>query len=409
MDAVLDIQAPGAPLDYEAETVPVEQASHENLFGDAGQSVRRVKESAQYLRRLARLADITDRAFRSGEVGPLKEAMQTSDFPLLFGDIMDRQMLGRYEEFLPDWRSIARVSTVRDFRTVKRFGTDGMEGALNSVGEQKQYPKAVLKEDSYSLTVSKYGRMTSFSWEAMINDDFGALQDAPERFARGARRTEARAVTTLYTDANGPHASLYTVANKNIINTTNGATQTNPPLNILGLQDGMAVLGRMLDEDGEPILMEMVYLVVPPALEVVARNILNATSLWLGGLGQTGGGGAAAQGVQVNNWMRQRLQLIVDPYIPIIASSANTNTSWFLFAAASTGRPALEVAFLRGYERPQIFIKESNQRRIGGAVNGLDGDFDFDTIWYKVRHVLGTARNTVGGFKSTVASNGSGS
>jgi hypothetical protein len=56
---------------------------------------------------------------------------------------------------------------------------------------------------------------------------------------------------------------------------------------------------------------------------------------------------------------------------------------------------------------PEVFIKEGNQRRVGaGTPDAMDGDFDTDSIEYKVRHVLGGTRLEP---KSTVASNGSGS
>jgi hypothetical protein len=38
----------------------------------------------------------------------LQEAMSTSDFPLLFGDIIDRSMLGRYREWPTVWAQLAR-------------------------------------------------------------------------------------------------------------------------------------------------------------------------------------------------------------------------------------------------------------------------------------------------------------
>ena len=44
---------------------------------------------------------------------------------------------------------------------------------------------------------------------------------------------------------------------------------------------------------------------------------------------------------------------VVDPYIPLVATSANGATSWFLFANPSvTDRAALEFARLRGHEEP---------------------------------------------------------
>lgn len=407
MDAVLERLAASEPsqtLEHEG-TVEAKEATYQNTFGDAGQRVRSLdgRQSPDYLRRLAKLARVLERAARTGETGQLREAMQTADFPLLFGDILDRQMVGRYQEYTPDWRRVAKTATVRDFRSVKRFATDGMEGALNSVGEQKVYPQAVLKESKHTLSVSKYGRTTGVSWEAMINDDNGAFAEIPDRFARAARRTEARAITALYVGTTGPLGTLYTSGNANIVT-------GNPPLDILGLQTAMTVLGNMRDVDSEPILVESMVLEVPPALAVVARNILNATQIYAGGYGQTGGGGAAAQGMLTNNWMRGVVELVVNPYIPILASSSNGSTTWFLHASVSSGRAPFEAGFLRGYELPQIFQKTSNQQRIGGASSQMDGDFDFDTIFYKVRHVFGcTSTADTGGAKLTVASNGSGS
>jgi hypothetical protein len=35
----------------------------------------------------------------------LREAMTTSDFPLLFADILDRQLLANYEATVPTWQN----------------------------------------------------------------------------------------------------------------------------------------------------------------------------------------------------------------------------------------------------------------------------------------------------------------
>ena len=104
--------------------------------------------------------------------------------------------------------------------------------------------------------------------------------------------------------------------------------------------------------------------------------------------------------------MASKTRLSVDPYIPIVASTANGNTSWWLFAAASIGRPAIEIGFLRGHESPEIFIKSPNVQAAGaGSVDAMNGDFDTDSIMYKVRHVFGGTQLDP---KATVMSNGSG-
>lgn len=386
-------------------------ASAATLFAGEGRGVRSMsRTSPEYLSAVAECADLLADVIEGRRpTWQLQEAMTTSDFPLLFGDVLDRSTLAAYREWQPTWPAIAQRRTVRDFRTAKLFPPAiGADGRLAEVGQLVEYPESKLDEQAaLTLSVKKFGRQMAFSWETLINDDLDQFRDTPQRFATAARRTEQLGVTELYVDASGPHASFYTVGNKNIVNTTNGAASDNPPLSIAALQGAMIVLSAMKGENGEPIMRDMVTLVVPPALEIVALNIINAIQLELTTAGGVRDGGSGEQRLLVQNWMRNRLRLVVDPYIPVTASSANGNTSWFLFANPSVDRPALAVAFLRGHEEPEIFMKEPNARRVGGgAVDPMQGDFDHDAITYKVRHVLGFQRIDP---KATVASNGSGS
>jgi hypothetical protein len=48
------------------------------------------------------------------------------------------------------------------------------------------------------------------------------------------------------------------------------------------------------------------------------------------------------------------------------------------------------VAFLNGYETPDIRQKaDAGQRVGGGAIGAEEGSFDVDGIYYRVRHVVG--------------------
>lgn len=362
-----------------------------------GRSVRSLRRSdPRYLQGLAEAADFMDRVYSGrAPIWKFQEAMTTSDFPLYFADVIDRQMLGVYNEWPLTWPSVARRGTVPDFRSVKRFAFDGLEDRLDTVPQETEYPEASMSETQYTYSVEKRGRRFPIAWETLVNDDLDGLKDAPRRFARAARRSEEHFVTSLYVDSSGPHATLYSVGNSNIVT-------SNPVLSIAALQTAMTVLHNQTDSDGEPIFFDAITLVVPPALEVTAQNIMNALEI----RAVSSGGGTSAQTLVARNWMAGRMTLEVNPYIPIVATS-NGATSWFLFGSPSAGRPALEFGFLRGHESPEIFIKDSNQRRIGGGeTSPMDGDFDTDTVQWKIRHVYGGTRLEP---KSTVGSNGSGS
>ncbi|GAG52578.1 unnamed protein product, partial [marine sediment metagenome] len=116
----------------------------------------------------------------------LREALTTSDFPYLFGDILDRQVLASYKAVDPVWKAFTKMSTNRDFRVSRRFAITGGDQYLAEVAEKGEYLASERTEDYYDLSVLKYGRQFDISWETLINDDLGALKDTPERFARAA-------------------------------------------------------------------------------------------------------------------------------------------------------------------------------------------------------------------------------
>ncbi len=381
------------------ESIRAEEASVGRLFGGEGAGVRSRVRDAKYLKRLAEAAGFMADIYQGKRpLYHLQEALGTSDFPYLFGDILDRQMLANYQEAPQSWSRYCKRALVRDFRAVKRFTLTGAESALSGVPQLTQYPAAGLGDAVYTYTVSKFGRIIPLSWETIINDDLGAFQDLPARLGRAARRTEEKLATQLFVGTTGPLGTFFTVGNKNIVT-------ANPALSVAALQTAMSVLLTQVDADGEPIIIEKMVLVVPPQLQVTANNVLNAIQVWA----KTDGGGTAAQEIVTGNWIRNAgiVETVTNFYIPQIASSSNGATSWFLFADPGAGRPAVEMGFLVGHEQPEIFMKTPNAQRVGGAMaNAQDGDFDTDAITYKVRHVVGGGAMDP---KMAVASSGAGS
>lgn len=324
----------------------------------------------------------------------ISEAHTTSDFPLLTGDVLDRMALARYRAFPSPWRQFAKVSTVRDFRTVRRIAVDGAEDRWNDIPEQEEVDYAAMSETGYTYAPKKYAKAVKISFEALMNDDLDAFSDIPDRLGRGGARTVNHFATSLYVDANGPHASLYTVGNGNIVT-------GNPVLSVAALNTAFSILGAMTDTEGEPIVVEEAILVTPPQLRVTAQNIMNQISVDVVEVG-----GTANQTVRVDNWIRGNLTHVVDPYIPIVASVADGATSWYLFADPSVGRPALEVGFLAGFQEPQLYQKLANTVRVGGGVDQMAGDFSTMSQEYKGVVCFGGARLDP---KCTVASEGDGS
>jgi hypothetical protein len=324
----------------------------------------------------------------------LREAMVTADFPYLFGDVLDRSLMAQWSTSIPNWQAFVKQGTVKDFRQAKMYGIEGMGAVLEAVGERAEYPERGPSEETpITRQVAKYGARFGISFETMINDDLGALRDLPQKLVVAARRTEALSVTNQYCGTAGPDATLYSVGNNNIIT-------SNPVLSIAGLATGFLKMGSQVDVDGFPEIVDAIVLVVPPALEITAQNILNATVLEVA----TGGGAYNAMDqLVVRNWMNGRLQLVVDPYIGLVATT-NATTSWFLFAATTAARPAMQMDYLVGHESPELFVKTPNASRVGGGT--VPESFETEEQEYKVRHIYGV---TTIDPHATVASNGTAS
>lgn len=365
------------------ETVRSEEASTDRLFNAAsdGRGIHSVRAMKRKDPRYQRALVEANRLYEDVLTGRtpmyrIKEAMSTSDFPYLFGDIIDRELLGRYQEWPSVWKGFSRRGVVRDFRTKNLFKVDGAEGVLSSVGQGNEYPEAALTDAKYSYAVGKYGRRIPFLWEALVNDDLDALRSTPDRLAKAARMTEERFSTELFVDSTGPDATFFSSGNKNL--------GTAAALSLASLQVGLQTMWAQVDADGNPVYTGTVRLVVPPQLKVTANNIVNATQLF------NSPGATSGDQYVANNWVNsQVVEVVVQPWLPIVDTTKGT-TAWYLFADPGVGRPAMEMGFLAGHDVPELFMKAPNAIRIGGGVVGAeDGSFETDGVDYKVRHVFG--------------------
>lgn len=223
-----------------------------------------------------------------------------------------------------------------------------------------------------------------------INDDLDMFLRLPQDLADSATDSEERFAATLFADANGPHATYYTSGNANLMT-------GNPPLTRSSLQAAITLLSQRTDDNGNPIEIDAVELVVGPGLTLTAREILDAKEYRaVGPSGDvtiiSGNGVAGSFRANTNKW------------IPSVVTGGNAATAWWLFANPSTGRPALEIGRLRGYEAPALYEKLPDMRRIGGGE--VPWSFNHEAAEKKIVHVFG------GSFidtRMTMASKGTGS
>jgi len=313
----------------------------------------------------------------------LREAMTTSDFPYLFGDVTDRQMLAAYQAIEPEWKKYMRIKTVnRLYPWVggRRFAITLGGMYLGEVGEKGEYLALEKTEKKYDVYARKYGNQIDISWETMIADDLGALKDSPSEMAWLAANTEHYTAVNLYADDIGTH-----VVGGNLYE--NGVNADVLPLTIANLEASVAAMAAIRHPSGQPIRNRAKYLVISDGgLEFTARQILtSANKMWT----QTTALAAPVAYPTANVISQYGLQLIVDPWLSIAGTAGWTANSWYLFADPAN-IAAIECDYLKGHERPEVCMKASDKVTIGGgALNPMSGDFATDNIFYRIRQCFG--------------------
>ena len=204
------------------------------------------------------------------------------------------------------------------------------------------------------------------------------LNDVPKGLAQLAMNTEHRLVTSAYANA-AAWASAFGVA----------AYTGTDAMSLQSLIDGIQVMQSRTDPAGAPKLFTPKYLVVPQTLSYEATRLLSPTNQWIFGTQPAATVGPYPMGT-VNPIANMGIQVIVDPWLPIVG--ANAATAWYLFADPAGGS-GLEATHLRGHESPELYMKSPDSVRVGGGpVSPYEGTFIDDDVVFKVRVCFGVAR-----------------
>lgn len=387
------------------ESFTAAEASIGNLFNrdKDGVGVRTLvaRGGPKYQSRLAEAAKFIGDVFDGRRaMWQLKEALSTDDFPLLFGDTIDRMLLAKYKAITPEWNRFVKVTrTIKDFRDVKRFRASIGRGMTDGVPAGGDYAADAVDESSYSFAVAKYGRRRDILWEALVNDDLDALQSTPDDLAKQAANREAYFATSRY-------AGNTTLFGNHTVNGVVISNKFTLPLNAENLAAVVSAMGDFPsdDADGTPIVNDPIYLVVGTRKkQMEAEQILNSLVV-LQGADVTGKNLSTAALIPAQ--LRSRMQVIYDPFMRLLDPTTYQD-SWYLFCDPADGW-AVEIGYLLGHDTPELYMKAANQIRLGGGA-AIEGDFDTDARSYKIVHVIGGSHtNAVGGWRFGAWSDGSG-
>ena len=279
-----------------------------------------------------------------------------SDFAYITREVMNRTLVREYERRAPNWRVVTgepmRASDFRELHNV-RFGGDFQ---MKKVKENGEYEEAILDDNADGLKVERYGRRIGITFEAVVNDDMGALNRLPRKFAEAARVMEAKIVWALF-KANPVLAStgnaLFSTAHKNLAGSSGAISVATVGAGRKAMWEQTSFGSKAAAEDF--LSVSPTHLIVPPALETVAAQFVADTT--------------PTKSEDVNPW-----RSLVPVAVPNLGAFAGgSDAAWYL---VSEDMPPISVALLEGFEAP--------------TVTTLEG-MNPDKMEMQARHIFGAA------------------
>lgn len=263
----------------------------------------------------------------------------TADFPLILANVANKTLRDAYEETPQTFRTLGRRGTIPDFKPVSRTQL-GAVSTLVKVNEAGEYTYGTVGEAAESFKLGTYGKILSFTRQAMVNDDMNAFSRIPAAFGGSARRMESDVFWAVVT-ANANMADgvpLFHATHANLgVQALVDATDLDELYLLISLQKGLA---------NELLNLQPRYLVVPNQLAVKAWQLVVATT-------------QPAQDSNTNPF-KGRLEPVVEPRL-----SAASTSVWYMFADPAQ-IDTIEYAYLEGEEGPQIETKD------GWEVDGME-------------------------------------
>jgi HK97 family phage prohead protease len=251
-------------------------------------------------------------------------AMTASDFPLLLGDYLNKELRQSYAAAPAGVKRAARFSTSRDFRLKHKIMVDGPV-TLSPLGESGEFRSATVNDGEATYRLDTFGNIVKFSRQSIVNDNLGGLSDPARMLGRAAAEFEARSLATLLTSnpAMGDGHNVFSTQHGNIA--ASGAA-----ISVASLSLARQAMRTQTGLSGEPISATPKFLIVGPAIETTAEQVLHTLS--------------AVQVAEVNPF-QGTLQLIVEPRI--------AGNGWYL-AADVNEIDGIEYAHLADESGPQV-------------------------------------------------------
>jgi hypothetical protein len=223
-------------------------------------------------------------------IAEIYEAVHPSAFPLVTKKLLSKKIMGAYT--MADTIGDQLTETFTSNLIIDRIPGFSTGGNIEAVLPGANYQHTgVVEEKWVQIVGQKYGKILDITWEAIKFDQTGQILRRAGMIGKDAAIYREKMIMNTIQDIAGYYAwyvgsadaesvtrtALYSTSTTAPHRTSNQVT--NALVNHTDINAAVILLGLMVDEKGDPIVVNPKTLLVPVALEMVARSIYNSTVL----------------------------------------------------------------------------------------------------------------------------------
>lgn len=274
----------------------------------------------------------------------------TVNVPDLLSNVANKfaaQVFEADDEVLNNWRAVAAVRPVRDYKT-NTLVTLGLNQGMRELAPGGEIQHTTPLETAYTIRAKTRASMLSINHEILKNDDIGEMARLPREFAINALGDLAKGVWSMF------------MANPNNFFHTDNANLYENSAAALSI-DSFGVVRNLLRKqtrpNGEPLNLSPRYLIVPPELWGIAKQLQSSTTIAIGV-------GSNAKLTGVNNPWADTFTPIESEYLSNGAITNNSDKAWYVVTDPNRLASVI-VGFMDGRQTPTIETADADFHTLG--------------------------------------------
>lgn len=323
-----------------------------SLVNDYGENVL---QEAHASRQISLEQFLNQCATMEGKVMPrvfdndsIRAAFSTVSVPGILGNVAQKRLLQSYDAQTVIATQLCNEADLNNFQEAERYRLTDV-GDLEPVAPDGEIKDGGISEEKATNRLSTYGKTFTLDRQSIFNDDLGAFLRVPAGMgARAARKVDQLFFQRLLSNPD----NLFSTGHKNF--------SSGPDSNLTGaaLSKATQMFLDQTDSDGQPINLSPKFLLVPTALKITAKELLNSVTFFA--VGNTD----RERVPTYNAFADEDLEVVVAPYLSNSNFTNSSPKSWYLWADPQVA-DTFEIGYLRGKRTPTVERSDTDFDKLG--------------------------------------------